>query len=316
MKDIYVKDKFEKIAGISIVIFAHYINKMRDIIYAEDKGMKIAGISIVIFALFALSYSPVAATNQVYLIPQQSNASYCNNADVEIWANATGFAGGRINLTYNPTCSNVTNWVTNSTNFPNSDSVYYNGRITIDFYRTGGTYTGTYMIGTLTIHCVNNSQGGCETPLTFVLPTSLRDDIGNTVPATWKNGTFTCGELQQCLGTCCNNTACTEVYAYNMPCQECLDLNNKYWKPNKDSACFNGDPMSDLCLKWCPQCCNGADDEPTPDGKIDFSADKQCTCGLDPSEAYPAAPVPELPTIALFGIGLLALTGYVLRKRS
>jgi LPXTG-motif cell wall-anchored protein len=39
------------------------------------------------------------------------------------------------------------------------------------------------------------------------------------------------------------------------------------------------------------------------------------TVPLDPSEASPAAPILEFPTIVLFGVGLLTLTGYVLWKK-
>jgi hypothetical protein len=271
-------------------------------------------VCIAAFGLYALLISPVTATDTVYFIPQQSNATYCNSTSVEIWANATGFAGGRINLTYNPTCSNVTNWVKNSASFPEGGNpVYYNGGITIDFYKTGDTYTGTYMIGTLTIHCANNSQGGCETPLTFVSPSSLRDDIGNPVPATWINGTFTCGELSQCLGTCCNDSTCTDTYQFNVSCKSCLEQAGKHWKPNRDSACFNGNSTSNLCLNYCPHCCDSIDND--YDGSIDYPHDGACTCGLDPSEVDPLPPIPELPTIFLFGVGLLTLAGYVLWKK-
>jgi hypothetical protein len=74
--------------------------------------------------------------------------------------------------------------------------------------------------------------------------------------------------------------------------------------------------MPDLCLNWCPQCCNDINDD-DDDEDIDFPADNECTCGLDPSESEPMAPIPELPTIALFSLGLLVLTGYILlRKRA
>ncbi|GEM_PF-864008 len=123
-------------------------------------------------------------------------------------------------------------------------------------------------------------------------------------------------ECGQCLGDCYSGPDCTgDLVATNIPCYACIGELGAYWKPNQDSACFAESTPSDLCLSNCPQCCNGIDDD-DPDDDIDFPADDECTCGLDPSESMPMAPIPELPTIALFSLGLLALTGYVLRKRA
>ena len=52
--------------------------------------------------------------------------------------------------------------------------------------------TGEYMIGTITIHCVNDSREGCTTPLAFIEPSTLLDDTGAPVTATWIDGTFEC----------------------------------------------------------------------------------------------------------------------------
>ena len=86
--------------------------------------------------------------------------------------------------------------------------------------------------------------------------------------------------------------------------KDCIDAGN-CWQPNKDAACFDCDAPSDLSLNYCPQCCNGTDDD--GDGATDYPADKQCTCGLDPSEAEPLLPIPEASSIVLVGIGLLGL---------
>ena len=283
--------------------------KNRDALTLEKMG-----VGLVVLVICTALILPITATNKVYLIPQQSNATYCNNATVEIWVNASNFVGGEINFTYNPTCANVTKWVRNISNFQVGSSRHYDGREYIDFYTPPevGIISGEYMIGTLTIHCVNNSQGGCETSLTFVEPSTLRN-VTHTIPATWINGTFTCGELQQCLGTCCNYSNCTDPFATNVTCNYCVDVEGKYWKPNKDSACFDGNATSNLCLGYCPQCCDSVDND--YDGSIDYPRDGECTCGLDPSEWEKLPPVPELPTIFLFLAGLLTLTGYVLWKK-
>jgi len=108
----------------------------------------------------------------------------------------------------------------------------------------------------------------------------------------------------ECLGTCCNDSSCTDSFATNVNCSSCTAA-GKYWQPNKDTACFNATTPSDLCLSYCPQCCNGTDDD--SDGATDYPADKQCTCGLDPSETEPLLPIPEASSIVLVGIGLLGL---------
>jgi hypothetical protein len=155
--------------------------------------MKKIILSILVFAIFAVFTVPAAA-QEVYFVPQQSNAIYCETINVEIWANASDFYGGQINLTYDPTCANVTNWMRNTTNFPLGGWSHYDGREWITFSAMPPTplLTGEYMIGTLTIHCVNDTTVGCVTPLAFIEPSTLLDDIGAPVTANWIDGTFTC----------------------------------------------------------------------------------------------------------------------------
>jgi hypothetical protein len=52
-------------------------------------GLFIFGIValVAMFAMFAVS--AVSAQNEMYLVPQLSNASFCNNVEVQIWANTT-----------------------------------------------------------------------------------------------------------------------------------------------------------------------------------------------------------------------------------
>ena len=147
---------------------------------------------ILVLVIVAVFTVPVGAQGpEVYLVPQDSNATYGNTADVEIWVNAAGFQGGQINLTYEPACANVTNWVLNTSNFNLGGWTHYGDRAWITFSTTA-SLTGQYMIGTLTIQCVNNSQDGCETALAFVAPSRLLDDMGIPITATWLDGTFSC----------------------------------------------------------------------------------------------------------------------------
>jgi len=186
---------------------------------------------ILALALIAVVGVPAAA-QEVYFVPQQSSAAYCNTIDVQLWINATTFdlKSGQINITYGPTCANVTDF----TMAPFDPALnitglaeHRTGSEWITFYTEHEYVRSDFLLGTLTIHCTNDDLAGCETPLQFEIAdpayySALFDKYGNEMPATWENGTFTC----------------------------------------------IGEPP----------------------------------------------PIPELPTIALFGLGLLALTGYMLRK--
>ena len=155
----------------------------------------IFGIGMVVLAMFAMMIAlaiPVAA-QEVYLVPQHSSALYCSEKEVEIWVNATEFKSGEMNLTYDPTCANVTNYVWNAVDFPVSGWTHYDGREWITFMTLQPSLTGNYQIGTLTIHCVNDDPAGCTTPLDFVEPSALFDSGGNKIEEVdWKDGTFEC----------------------------------------------------------------------------------------------------------------------------
>ena len=150
----------------------------------------------VMFAL-AVATAPPAVAQEVHFLPPQSSASYCNTTEVEIWVNATNFQSGQIELTYNPSCANVTDWVGNATNFPMGAWAHVeDGKDRISFMGSG-LKTGEYMIGTLTIHCVNESGEGCATTLDFTEQSKLFDDHGSTVPANWIDGTFECAPTEE-----------------------------------------------------------------------------------------------------------------------
>ena len=102
-------------------------------------------------------------------------------------------------MTYDPSCANVTNYVGNATNFPMSGWSHFDGMDQITFMTLQPTLTGNYHIGTLTIHCVNDSSEGCITPLDFIEVLSryieeskLFDPSGAVIPTNWIDGSFTC----------------------------------------------------------------------------------------------------------------------------
>ena len=143
---------------------------------------------ILVFAVFTVP----AAAHEVYLVPQQSNAAYRSTADVEIWVGATEneFQSGQINLTYDHNCANVTDWKRNTTIFSMGGWSHYDGRELITFLAADPLPTGKYRVGTLTIQC-EKEQGG-ETVLAFAEPSELFNHTGESVAATWTEGTFGC----------------------------------------------------------------------------------------------------------------------------
>ena len=154
------------------------------------------------FESVVLRVTGETAPNKVYFLPEKRKAPYCESREVELWVTAANFQSGELNISYDPTCANVTNWVRNTTNFPLGEYVTIgNGTERTERIGFVGTSlkTGTYQIGTLTIHCVNDSVGGCETSLDFVdTDCKLFDDYGAVVEdVAWIDGTFECG-----LGIC------------------------------------------------------------------------------------------------------------------
>jgi hypothetical protein len=123
-------------------------------------------------------------------VPQSSSASYGGEEEVQIWVDATGFRSGQINLTYDPTCVNVTNWAMNTATFQGGAWTHSTGEEWITFLSLS-PLSGEYMIGTLTIQCV--CDDGCSTTLDFVEPSALFDLSGSEIAGvTWTNGTFEC----------------------------------------------------------------------------------------------------------------------------
>jgi hypothetical protein len=283
----------------------------------------VAGI-VAFSMLVVISGTALVAANEVYLDPQASKCVACGDtADVEVWVNATEFAGGQINMTYDPTCANVTSWAQNTTNFMIGGWTHYEGREWITFSTLTPiqppVLTGTYRIGTLTIRC--ECEKGCVTPLEFIAGSGLFDDAGKPVPANWVNGTFTCGPPQpECLGDCydtpADGTNCTgKIIAKDIPCYECLGTGmGASWHPT--TRCPDRDLYCpDWCFNECPACADGIDND--KDGLTDCPADDGCACCCDyteePDEGEPC--VPELPTIALTGIGILSLVLWVRSRR-
>ena len=148
---------------------------------------------VALVAMFAVCV--VSAQNEVYLVPQHSNASFCNTVEAQIWANTTDtFGAGQVNLTYSHCCANVTNLEYDSLWQGTWDSSI-DGQEWLVFIRPLGqpTVNGTVLIGNLTIHCCNESE--CVTSLTFSSPSKLSDPIAGDLTVTWTDGTFSTPSL-------------------------------------------------------------------------------------------------------------------------
>ena len=119
----------------------------------------------------------------------------------------------------------------------------------------------------------------------------------------------------ECRGRCYEDSGCEgALIEGNMTCSVCTDHVGGYWEPYENEDCFNTSSYA-LCLNYCVQCCDGMDNEPAPDGAIDYPADGECTCGLDPSESEELPPIPELSTFVLLSFGLLALAVLIWKRR-
>lgn len=288
--------------------------------------LKLFGV-LAIFALLAvpsaladMSPSKTYPANSVWFDPEEDYIEGCETIDVNVWINTSvavaGFHGEPI---YTPGCVNVTKFVGNTTNWGLfCEAGLFAGRVRITASTMTENPAGVIHVGTLTIHC--EETGDCFTQLTWDTVESYMEapDDSELPAVTWHGSTFTCvaGDQPQCLGTCCNDSECTDPFAENVPCSGCIAA-GKYWHPNKDAACFDDHTPFDLCLDFCPECCNATDDD--GDGNVDYPDDINCTCGLDLDEGTknPVGPdpiVPELPTLALAGIGILGIA-LLARKR-
>lgn len=260
---------------------------------------------LLLFSVLLLFAAPIvlaAPAPSIYMDPKDSNVNCGEGTTVEVRINTSDTSyGAQAYAHFDPTLVNITNvdytgaaW---QPPFGEKGWVHlgnYVTMVTTNF--NPGVPAGDHLFATIEIECVGC---GCTSDIEF---TMVRPD-GTCV----YNGTVTCtdGEQPPCLGTCCNDSECTELWGEDVTCKDCIAA-GKYWHPNEDAACFGDATPSDLCINWCPECSDGGDND-DDDTSTDYPADKECTCGLDPSEAVQLAPIPELPTFILMSIGILGL---------
>jgi hypothetical protein len=230
-----------------------------------DKIKFILKIGFVVVA-FSLFTAAAVATSSVYFEPDSSHSNPGNTTTVTLWLDTDeGVGAFNDDIHFDIAVVNIT--AATAGNFSQLWTFVHYGT----FIRIGGwssdslDHTGHLKLADLTLEAQN--LGTCTL---YHTGNAVGHYNGTPVSATWTNGTFTCADLQQCLGTCCNDSSCSETYATDMTCKDCTNL-SKYWKPNKDSACFWSSSPSDLCLSDCPDCSDGVDND--FDTTVDFPAD-------------------------------------------
>jgi hypothetical protein len=271
---------------------------------------KIAGM----LALIVLVLTIIPATSQepekVYLEPQDGEGTFCNTTLVDVKIDASGFQGGQINLTYDPQCIDVIDWDKNSDVF--GLGKWYsgnNGSEWITFTSEELDLAGAFLIGTLTIHCINNSAS-CVTPLHFELDHpknygAIFDSNGSEIEISWVDGTFGCKYI--CPdgdgdGVCDGEDNCPAIANPGQEdadgdgagdaCDACPDDPNKVdpgvcgcGEPDTDS---DGDGVAD-CIDECPDDPNKVDPgvcgcgEPDTDSDGDGILDCNDNCPNDPA---------------------------------
>jgi hypothetical protein len=139
-------------------------------------------------------------SNNVYLTPASSSASYGNTATVDIYANtADGFQGGQFYLDCGSGCANVTDITFGSIwQYTSSDLTTYPGAVFATFRKDNPMVSAAQHICTVTIRCENPAY--CVEDLHFVLEdaapagkdSKLFDDVGvSLTDVAWNGGTFT-----------------------------------------------------------------------------------------------------------------------------
>ena len=260
--------------------------------------------------------------NVAYFNPQDSTAPDCSDTTVEVRLTASDdVVGWEADIAFNPDCINITDVdFTGSPFSDNMDWMHYGDHIRVfGACPYPDTATGDLFLADLTIHCISSECVYCESPLEFT-NVGLYDDSGEDVSVVGVDGTVTCGTpppaCDRCLGDC-YNAAGTRI-ASDVPCYDCIGVGTGVlWENYLCPAGTGGCTCPRMPHEVCPECCDGIDNDGV--NGTDWPADPQCGCCIDPDETDGTIPcpdpcVPELPTLALAGIGILGIA-LLARKR-
>jgi len=166
------------------------------------KRDRIAFSVLAFTAMLMVLAVPAAATDNVlYFNPDNSSVSgYCSSVDVQVMADiseSNPISATSINITFDPSCGDVTNWALDSGWNGGMDSSAWSlplGFITISTsVGANPAKSGSVPLGTLTLHC-NDTNGCCGSWLNFTLAEYTQADPVITIVAATDNGTFMCGD--------------------------------------------------------------------------------------------------------------------------
>ena len=282
----------------------------------QNKAIMFGVLMLMIFAVSAAS-----ADNKVYLDPIGIDIPDCGTKDVSLMLNSSdGVAGFQADIKFDSTVAEITN-VVFSGDYNNmfSTATPYSGYYRVIGVNGVGDTSGEQTLATLTISCVKcDDSSHIEFTEENGMVLQIANFSGAVLPATWTGSPVACGPppTDDCLGDCYNATG--GLIASNVPCYDCIGIGTGVsWKNYPCPAGTGGCTCPEMPHEICPQCCDGIDNDGA-DG-TDWPADPKCGCCIDGNETDGTDPcpppcVPELPTLALAGIGILGIA-LLARKR-
>jgi hypothetical protein len=284
----------------------------------KNKTMLIGVLVLLVFAVSAAS-----AENRIYLVPEDGSvpSGYCNNITIELRLNTSDLAASwEADIAFNQTCVDMVDVdFTGSTFDEMTDWAHKGTYIKAGADVPSGTTTsGDLFLANLIIHCNCSECAYCESPIEFTYA-GLYDDMGEDVSVVGVDGKVTCGTSTPppCLGDCYEDLNCTYLVSTNVTCYDCIGKIGQSWENYPCLVGTSGCTCPSMCWTECPECCDGVDND--GDGPADWPADPKCGCCIDGNETDGSDPcpppcVPELPTLALAGIGILGIA-LLARKR-
>jgi hypothetical protein len=295
-------------------------------------------VGLLVLALVTLTVPAVAQTSNVVSIPDGLTATPGGNVTTSIMLEkSTGVASVNTTLSYNASVVNVTGaTVGDFTTFFGPDFTNAaNGWITINTYILGQNLTGNVTVAHVTLEAVGNP--GDSSPLILEI-NAIGHQYGD-VNGTTNNGSFVI-QLQSVITSC--NISGTETNAF-APGEKVYVKGSGLESNTQYKIWLQDNPVNESDSLVSGEDDSGSQENVTTDGSGDFgpteiwaisggasithhefdiTLDSQesgtvgtynaASDGIDSATvAGIVAPVPELPTILLFSIGLLVMAGYV-----
>jgi hypothetical protein len=280
---------------------------------------KIVSLGVLVIAMVSMvSATPTVLAgypaNAVYFEPESINETV-QHTNIMVNTSIDTMSVG-MDIYFDPSCVNITDVDFTGTPYSQTTGWTYWGdhvRVGAMNFGTAVVSPGTHVVAKLTFECMG---GDCTSNVGFSATELTNATFKPIGDATWINGTFTCG-TPDCLGDCYD--AAGKQIASDVPCYECIGVGTGVsWENYEfDSPCSPGTTVPRRPYAYCPECCDGIDNG-EGDTLVDWPADPGCACCLDETEdvdeGCPVECVPELPTLALAGLGILGIA-LLARKR-